>query len=226
MIRIVIVGSIRLYREGLAQLLSQYDGVAIAGAVPDAATALATLQQLAPDVVLLDMATPDSHRLARELHERAPGVPFVAIGISGSDDDLLACAETGAAGCVTREASVDELVAAARRARLGEPAYSPRTVAQLVRRLADLSRERISLGAPSRLTPRESEIAALLAQNLSNKEIARRLRIEVATVKNHVHNLLEKLNIHRRAEAAGALRSGGGGRHVSAPAAIGPSSGD
>jgi two-component system, NarL family, nitrate/nitrite response regulator NarL len=226
MIRILIVGSIRLYREGLAQLLAQYDGVTVVGAVSDAESALAALPNLLPDVVLLDMATPDSHQLARELHTRAPGMPFVAIGIVGSDVDLLECAETGAAGCVTREASVDELLAAARSAGLGEPAYSPRTVAQLVRRLADLSGERMASGGRSRLTPRESEIAALLAQNLSNKEIARRLRIEVATVKNHVHNLLEKLHIHRRAEAAGVLRSEGFGRRVSAAPALGSSTGD
>lgn len=205
MICILIVAGIRLYREGLVQLLSRQDGLSIVGALPDARDARANLKRLAPDVVLLDMATAESYQTARELRILAPETPVVAIGVADSDPEILVCAELGAAGYVTRDGSLAELVATVQRAARGELVCSPRTAGTLVRRLATLAAERGSDSMRTRLTRRECEIAALIQQDLSNKEIATRLGIEVATVKNHVHNLLEKLNIHRRVEAARAM---------------------
>jgi DNA-binding NarL/FixJ family response regulator len=106
---------------------------------------------------------------------------------------------------VTRNGSISELVAAARCAARGELNCSPRIAGTLVRRVAALAKEQYSATHLSRLTQREREIADLLGQELSNKEIATRLRIEVATVKNHVHKVLEKLNAHSRFQVQRAL---------------------
>jgi DNA-binding NarL/FixJ family response regulator len=133
-----------------------------------------------------------------------PGVPIVALGVPDVEGDVLACAEAGIAGYVTREASLEELVAVVRSAVQGELRCSPRIAAGLLRRLSALSEHGPS--APRvRLTARQREIVRLIGQDLSNKEIAHRLGIEVATVKNHVHNLLEKLNVHRRTAAVRLL---------------------
>lgn len=202
MIRVLIVSGIRLYREGLAQLLGRRSGLTVVGAKSEWREAAADIQGLEPDVVLLDMATAEGHATVRDVKRLAPGVPVVALGVPELEGDILACVEAGVAGYVTREACLEELVAAVESAARGELQCSPRIAGSLVRRLAALAANREASPLPPRLTTRECEIVRLIEQDLSNKEIADRLGIEVATVKNHVHNLLEKLNVHRRTEAA------------------------
>jgi DNA-binding NarL/FixJ family response regulator len=123
-----------------------------------------------------------------------------------SEESVLAFAEAGIAGYVPREGSVQDLVDAVERAVRGELQCSPQLAGAIIRRLA----WRAAAGSDfprGPLTARETEIVRLIDQGLSNKEIAVRLGIEVATVKNHVHNLLEKLRVRRRAEAAAHIRS-------------------
>lgn len=151
---------------------------------------------------MLDMSIPESHALAREVNSIAPSIQIVALGITDSEAEVLACAEAGIAGFVTRDESVDELVATVKGVVRGDLRCSARVAGSLVRRVATLAAERGAAMTEMRLTDRELEICRLLEQRLSNKEIAVRLGIEVATVKNHVHNLFEKLNVHRRADAA------------------------
>jgi two-component system nitrate/nitrite response regulator NarL len=202
MIGVVVIGSIRLYREGLADLLGKQDGFAIVGSASDLRDDLAAATA---SVILLDMATPESYACAKVLRARYPSTPIVAIGIDDVETEILACAEVGAAAYVAREGSIDELVAAIRGASRGEFNCSSRMAGTLVRRLAALATAKEADLPAKRLTRREREIAALLQQDLSNKEIAVRLRIEVATVKNHVHNLLDKLNTHSRVQASRLL---------------------
>jgi DNA-binding NarL/FixJ family response regulator len=207
-IRILIVSGIRLYREGLAQVLARVDSLTVVGQQADREATLACLPTIVPSVILLDMSTPDSHALAREMRASAPSIPVVALGIAESEAEVLACAEAGIAGYVTRDESVDELVETVNSVVQGELRCSARVAGSLVRRVAALAAERDPALAETRLTDREFEIVRLLEMRFSNKEIAVRLGIEVATVKNHVHNLLEKLNVHRRADAARLVRSG------------------
>jgi two-component system nitrate/nitrite response regulator NarL len=201
-IGILIVSAIRLYREGLAQVLSRFDSLAVVGQQADREGTLACLPAMVPNVVLLDMSTPESHAIAREVKAVGPSISIVALGISESEAEVLACAEAGVAGYVTRDESVEGLVATVKSAVRGELRCSARVAGSLVRRVAALAAERDPVLAKLRLTDREFQILHLLEQHFSNKEIAVRLGIEVATVKNHVHNLLEKLNVHRRADAA------------------------
>ncbi len=203
-IRILIVSSIRLYREGLAQVLGRVEGIDVVGVVPGRREAVDGIRGQAPDIVLLDMATPESHRTARDVRDMTPDIPVVALGVAELEGDVLACAEAGVAGYLTREGSLEDLVATVENAARGELLCSPRIARGLFRRLATLAADHEPDLLQARLTSRERQIAHLIEQDLSisNKEIAGRLGIEVATVKNHVHNLLEKLNVHRRIEAA------------------------
>jgi two-component system, NarL family, nitrate/nitrite response regulator NarL len=205
MARVLIVVGVRLYREGLVQLLSAREDLTVVGADADGCAAAQRLDQTAPDVALVEMGLPDLDAITQALAGRTPMIPLVAMGIADSDRDVLECAERGFAGFVTRDGSIDELVSTIRGAANGELTCSPRTAASLMRRLGALAAELRPTPAVVRLTRREREIAALMREELSNKEIATRLRIEVATVKNHVHNVLDKLQVRRRADAARML---------------------
>jgi DNA-binding NarL/FixJ family response regulator len=141
MIRILIVAGIRLYRDGLSHVLDGHDGLRVVGAVADAREACIPLTELTPDVVVLDMATAENYAMARELRHIAPSIPVVAIGVADSDGEVLTCAELGAAGYVTRDGSIDALVAAVQSAARGELICSPRMAGTLVRRLATLAAE-------------------------------------------------------------------------------------
>jgi DNA-binding NarL/FixJ family response regulator len=205
MTRVLVVVGIRLFREGLAQLLSAQEGFVVVGAESDGSSAATQIERLAPDVALVEMGIANLAAIAGALAARPSPIPLVAIGIGESDSEVLACAERGAAGFVTRDASVKELVAAIRRAAAGELVCTPHVAGALIRRLGALASERRPGSSLPPLTRREREVAALMREDLSNKEIATRLRIEVATVKNHVHNVLDKLHVHRRGEAARLL---------------------
>lgn len=205
MTRVLVVVGTRLYREGLAQLLNAHDELTIVGAESTVCDALKRLDEAAPDVALIDLGISDLPGLATALARRSPRIPLVAIGISGTDSDVLAWAELGVVSYVTRDSSVDELAAAIQGAADGELICSPRTAGVLIRRLAELGAERHLNGSAAPLTRREREVAALMCEDLSNKEIATQLHIEVATVKNHVHNVLDKLRVHRRSEAVRLL---------------------
>jgi two-component system, NarL family, nitrate/nitrite response regulator NarL len=126
-----------------------------------------------------------------------------------TEDDVIPCVEAGAAACLARETPFTELVATIEHVVSGESVASPRVTAMLLQRLATLSTERAN-GHEEQLTLREREIVALIDEGLSNKEIAERLYIELPTVKNHVHNILEKLHVRRRYEAAARMREPNG----------------
>jgi DNA-binding NarL/FixJ family response regulator len=131
-------------------------------------------------------------------------VGLVGFGIAGGAEEVLACAEAGVTAFVDSNGTVHELVGAVESALRGELLCSPRITALLCDRLASLAGTRNEMTEP--LTRREREIAALIAEGLSNKEIASDLRIGPATVKNHVHNILEKLKVRRRAAVAALWR--------------------
>lgn len=149
----------------------------------------------AVDVVFLDMSRATSLALSRRIGARLDGAPIIGFGVGGPDE-ALACAEAGISAFVGAEGTIEDLCHAALLALEGEAVISPRLAAMLVRRVAALSGQQ---PLPcSTLTRREQEIACLIDHGLSNKEIAGTLRISPATVKNHVHTILEKLNVPRR----------------------------
>jgi two-component system, NarL family, nitrate/nitrite response regulator NarL len=203
--RAFILARIRLYREGLAQILGGDGRVEVVGSAADWSEAAPRLRSLAPDVALVDLGLPDTVAAIRELLATVPGVRVVALAVGDVESDLIALAEAGVSGYVTAEQSVEELVVGLERVMLGEAMCSPRLASVLLRRVKSLASSRPAGGA-ERLTPRELEIVGLIDEGLSNKAIAQRLRIELPTVKNHVHNILEKLEVGTRAAAAARVR--------------------
>jgi DNA-binding NarL/FixJ family response regulator len=153
------------------------------------------------------MATANSVACCRDLVAAAGAAQVVVLAVSGGDSEILACAEAGVSGYLLRDQSHAELVAVIASAARGLTSCPPPVAAALVRRIGTMADERrVRPGEQGRLTPREREVLDLIEQGKSNKEIARLLFIEVRTVKNHVHNLLEKLKVHRRGEAAAMVR--------------------
>jgi two-component system, NarL family, nitrate/nitrite response regulator NarL len=212
MVSILLIVGTRFYREGLAEALGREASIRVVGTATAAADALTRLQSLAPDVVLLDTRVAGMLDLVRTLVATSPSTPVVALALPEHDSEVLACTEAGASGYVTEDASVADLVAIVQGVARGEMRCSPRITGTLLRRVAALATGHHQSPPLRRLTARELEVLQLLDEGLSNKQIARRLRIEVATVKNHVHHILEKLQVDRRAEATAYLRRQFGAR--------------
>jgi DNA-binding NarL/FixJ family response regulator len=205
-VRVLIVADVRLHREGIAAVLGQRPGVEVV-ATADAVEDLAAARNSHPDVIVIDMTMPESVRSLRAISAALPGAKLLALAMLEAEQEVLACAEAGVVGCVSPEASLEQLADAVRRTAYGELVCSPVTGAVLARHVKTAADGPQDSGEPeARLTRRELEIAALVDQGLSNKEIARRLCIEVPTVKNHVHHILEKMGVHRRGEAAARIR--------------------
>jgi two-component system nitrate/nitrite response regulator NarL len=203
-VRVLVVDDIRLYRDNLIMMLRQEPTIAGAAGASGGDDALRQLSGRGFEVVLLNMATTDSLAICREL---AAATPVVALAVSGSDDEVVACAEAGVAGYLLRDQPKDALVKVIATAARGVTSCPPEVAAALMRRMGRRGGESGLPTGTARLTGREREILDLIDQGMSNKEIGQKLFIEVRTVKNHVHNLLEKLSVHRRGEAAALLRS-------------------
>ena len=207
-IRVAVISPVRVYVQGLACLLDLATDVELAGTASGVDGAAELLARAPADVILLDM-TGDmaGARGLAALHRLSDttAVPCVVLGIPDRPAEVVACAEAGIAGYVTNDHDFTDLVATLRSATRGEFACQASVAAGLVGRLAALARDRRPTAGPS-LTSRELEIVALIESGCSNKEIARLLHIQLTTVKNHVHNILEKLGVRGRDEAVAAVR--------------------
>ena len=200
--RVYLVSDVRLYREGLSASLAQHRRLELVGAAASG-DFLDLIVALQPEVLLLDLGARESLSIPRRARQVLPTIRVVAFAVAEIAENVLACAEAGISGYVTTDGSIEDLVAAVFNALRGELMCSPRIAALLFSRVATFSDGRISASSDaSSLTRREREIAALVACDLPNKEIARRLRLGPTTVKNHVHNILQKLNVHRRGDIA------------------------
>jgi two-component system, NarL family, nitrate/nitrite response regulator NarL len=201
------VAPVRVYREELARGLERSAELRVLGTAATGEEARDRVQRLGADVVQLDASTPAGVVSARTIRQATAGAGLVALAAPEDDDSVIACAEAGVAAFLARDASLDELVATTRAVAHGElPAHSPRIAAALLRRVADGAGP-TPHAALAPLTSRERQIVALIDEGLSNKEIAARLCIELSTVKNHVHNLLEKLGVRGRTAAAARVRA-------------------
>ena len=143
-------------------------------------------------------------RIVRAVSELDPNLKIVALAVADSDPEIMTWAEAGIAGFVTRDNSLNDLVAAVIASERGELSCSPRHAAALLHHVATMATRTTApqRASPPQLTRRQSHVLELVGSGLSNKEIARTLGIEVATVKNHVHQVLEKLEVTRRSDAA------------------------
>jgi DNA-binding NarL/FixJ family response regulator len=201
-IRLLIVAETRLYREGLVRLLGPLRRLRIAGAAEDRREAVDAVTALGSiDVALVDMGMFEARETIETLLNVSTGTRIVAMAIHDLQADVATAAVAGASGYLTRDASKDELVETVYRVARGEVTCSPAIAAALVRLVADQAPAKSSIDE-GLLTSRERQIVDLIGQGMSNKEIARRLYIALPTVKNHVHNILEKLQVRRRMDVA------------------------
>ena len=206
-IRVLIVVGVRLFREGLAATLSDYRQLSVVGTAASAEQLMAAADTLRPDVVIVEVSLPDVRDIMRALREREPAPRILAFAVHDDISAIVDCAKAGADGYATANASIDEVVAAVENTVSGELRCSPRIAAELFRRAAYYPAPDDSTTAPF-LTLREQQVFDHLQQGHSNKEIGSALNIAEATVKNHVHSLLEKLGVTTRAEAVASARSG------------------
>ena len=206
-IQALLLSEIRLHREGLAAQLAGEQWVRVAATASTIAEVAGLAARRAIDIVLLDLPpTRENLRALGRAATATPAVRFIVLGGVTSESDVIAWAEAGAAAMVEPGGSMTELRAVLESAMRGELRCSPQVAAALLRRVRALAPGPEAPPGPGQLTAREWQILELIAEGLTNKEIARRLGIRLATVKNHVHSILEKLNVHSRAAAIAAVR--------------------
>jgi len=211
MIRVVVAADVRFYREGLADLIARYPTCAVLGIAANRTQTLDRVRESFPDIVLLDAAMPDGLMTVADIAALAPSVKVIVTALAETALTVLEWAEAGVAGYVPRDASLSDLIATIERTARGELKCSAEVAASMLRRLwtlAKVANERHLDGAMPPLTPREHEIMRLIEQGMSNKDIARELGIGVATAKSHVHHILEKLHVRRRAQVGARMRRG------------------
>ena len=192
-----VLASVRLFGEALTKTLATDADIRVVG-VATRTDAIQLSQAALPQVVLVSV-DPADRRPAIRAFEGVPDARVLLLGVAEIDGDVVPCVEAGAAGFIPPQAGEEELREMVRAAALGATVCSPKVAGILMRRVASASALLVRSERP-RLSAREIEIARLLGEGLANKEIASRLSIELTTVKNHVHNILEKLGIARRAD--------------------------
>jgi DNA-binding NarL/FixJ family response regulator len=200
-IRVLIADDHAVLREGLRSFLDLQDGIEVVGEAADGQEAVDLAERLGPAVVLMDLVMPnlDGVEAMRKLRERVPDVRVIILTSFIDDDRLLPAIRAGAAGYLLKNAEPQEIARAIRTADTGDALIDPSVAARLVERLSDGRREDDGF---ERLTPREREVLALIGRGYSNKRIAQELRVAEKTVKTHVGNLLGKLGVADRTQAA------------------------
>lgn len=191
----VVVSDVLIYREGITAGLSRLGDLRLLGAI-SADELTDALASHAVQIMFLDISRSRSRDAARAARTLAPGVQVIGFGMT-SEDEGLAGAEAGVTAFVNHDGTIEDLNRAAIRVLSGLPVCPPQLTTRLLQRVAQLA-GRGRPDADSHLTRREREIAVLVEEGLSNKEIACTLNISPATVKNHVHMILDKLNLPRR----------------------------
>jgi DNA-binding NarL/FixJ family response regulator len=202
--RVAVTSAVRLFRDGLVQLLKEVSSIEVVASGPIRADALVQLAGLHLDVVLVQVFSREDSLLVRSLLQLVPQARLIAVGVPDVDEVIVVCAEAGVSGYVRAEASADDLVSAIYALANNQSPIPPQTAAALLRQVAARGADSHELA--SSLTSRELEIVYCIREGLSNKQIAGRLGIDPSTVKNHIHSVLQKLHVRRRAQAAAMLR--------------------
>ncbi|MFJ6664198.1 MULTISPECIES: response regulator transcription factor [unclassified Streptomyces] len=206
--RVVVADDQTVVREGIVMLLGLLPGVEVIGAAGDGEEAVRLVGELAPDVVLMDLRMPrcDGVEATRRIREQYPGTQVVVLTTYADDESLFPALRAGARGYLTKDAGGEEIVRAVESVLSGEAGLSPSVQRRLLERLSQAEPRPVALvpttsEPPDGLTVRETEVLVLIAEGLSNQEIAGRLHVSNATVKTHINNLFAKTGLKDRAQA-------------------------
>ena len=207
-IRVLVVDDHALFRRGLEMVLAEEADIEVVGEASDGAEAVEKAGQALPDVVLMDIRMPRSSGIeaCRAMKELSPSVKIVMLTISDEEEDLFEAIRAGASGYLLKDIPLDEVAGAVRAVHGGQSLINPSMAGKLLTEFATLNRrdqeeERPQQVPAPKLTEREMEVLKLVARGMNNRDIAKELFISENTVKNHVRNILEKLQIHSRMEA-------------------------
>jgi DNA-binding NarL/FixJ family response regulator len=213
-IRVVLADDQRVVREGLGTLLGLLAGIEVVGTAADGEEALALAEELRPDVVLMDLRMPrcDGVEATRRLRERDPTIKVLMLTTYADDHSVIDALRAGARGYLTKDAGAEEIQQALHQVTQGQAAIDPAVQHHLLDALATSPHPGQAEPAsrlPDGLTPREAEVLALIAEGLSNAEIADRLVVNESTIKSHINHLFSKTGVRDRAQAvAYAFRHG------------------
>jgi DNA-binding NarL/FixJ family response regulator len=204
-LRVVICDDHALFRRGLEMVLENEPDIEVVGEATDGIQAVEKAQELMPDVILMDVRMPKRSGIeaTQQIKELLPHVKILVLTISDEEADLYDSIKAGAAGYLLKEISTDEVADAIRSVWAGHSRISPAMASKLLTEFQAMTKradERQQI-APPRLTERELEVLRLVAKGLNNRDIAKNLFISENTVKNHIRNILEKLQLHSRMEA-------------------------
>lgn len=204
--RVVVADDQSVVREGIVMLLGLLPGIEVVGSAKDGEEAVARVAELAPDVVLMDLRMPrcDGVEATRRIRTDFPGTQVVVLTTFADDDSLFPALRAGARGYLTKDAGGDEIVRAVQAVLSGEAGLSPTIQRRLLEQVTAEPPPRMGSGEPQLpdgMTPREAEVLVLIAEGMSNAEIARSLHISQATVKSHINNLFAKAGLRDRAQA-------------------------
>ena len=206
-VRVLVVDDQTLFREALTTLLEACDEVEVLGAAADGVQALEMAALLRPDVVLMDLRMPvlDGVATTRRMRVEHPEVRVLVLTTFDGDDEVFPALRAGAIGYLLKDATAPRLVEAVQAAARGESVLQPSVAAKVLARMSrlpDVAREPRPQPLVDPLTQRELEVLRALADGLSNREAAERLYLSEGTVKNHVTNVLAKLGVRDRTQAA------------------------
>ena len=198
-----VVDDQELFRRGLTMLLGVEDDIEVVGEAGDGVAATELAATTVPDVILMDVRMPKRSGIEAcvAIKDIAPTARIIMLTVSDEEADLYDAVKNGASGYLLKDSSIEEVAQAIRVVAEGQSLISPSMAIKLLDEFKQMSRsDRQQVPSP-RLTDRELEVLKLVAQGLNNREIAKRLFISENTVKNHVRNILEKLQLHSRMEA-------------------------
>ena len=192
-----------LFRRGLIMLLGVEADIKVVGEAGDGISAAGLVASVVPDIVLLDVRMPKRTGLEAciEIKQLVPAARIIMLTVSDEEADLYEAVKNGASGYLLKDSSIDEVAQAVRVVAEGQSLISPSMAVKLLDEFKEMSRtDRDQVPTP-RLTDRELEVLRLVATGLNNREVAKQLFISENTVKNHVRNIREKLQLHSRMEA-------------------------